>query len=206
MDDSKPVSTPTDPGTKLAKATDDEQSIDQPLFQSAVQSLLYLSMRTRPDITYSVCHMAKFSSKPTKHWTAIKRVMRYLKGTFNFGILYTKQRSREPVAYSDVDWAGDLDDCKSTSGYLFQISGGATSWRSKKQSAVVLSTAKAKYMALASTAQEAMCMRQLATELGGGPTKATTIFEDNQTAISMTKNPQFHGWLNTISFHSRTSL
>ena len=200
MDNSKPVSTPIDPSTKLTKATDDEQSVDQHLYQSAIGSLLYLSGGTRPDITFSVSNLAKFSAKSSKHhWAAIKRVMRYLKGTINFGILYTKQESKDFVAYSDADWAGDFDDRKSTSGYLFQISGGAVSWRSKKQSSVALSTAEAEYIALASTAQEAVWLRQLTTELGGGSTKATTIFEDNQAAISMSKNPQFHGRAKHIS-------
>ena len=194
MDNSKPVSTPIDPSTKLTKATEDEQSVDQHLYQSAIGSLLYLSGGTRADITFSVSNLAKFSAKPSKHhWAAIKRVMRYLKGTINFGILYTKQESKDFVAYSDADWAGDLDDHKSTSGYLFQISGGAVSWSSKKQSSVALSTAEAEYIALASTAQEAVWLRQLTTELGSSSTKATTIFEDNQAAISMSKNPQLHG-------------
>ena len=115
MDNSKPVSTPIDPSTKLTKATDDEQSIDQLLYQSAIGSLLYLSGGTRPDITFAVSNLAKFSAKPSKHhWTALKRVMRYLKGTINFGILYMKQKSKNFVAYSDADWAGDLDDRKST--------------------------------------------------------------------------------------------
>ena len=200
MENSKPVSTPIDPSTKLTKTTDDEQSVDQQLYQSAIGSLLYLSGGTRPDITFSVSNLAKFSAKPYKqHWTAIKHVMRYLKGTINFGILYTKQESEDFVAYSDADWAGDLDDCKSTSGYLFKISGGAVSWRSKKQSSVALSTAEAEYIALASTAQEAVWLRQLTTELGNGSAEATTIFEDNQAAISMSKNPQFHGRAKHIS-------
>ena len=200
MENSKPVSTPIDSSTKLTKTTDDKQSVDQQLYQSAIGSLLYLSGGTRPDITFSVSNLAKFSAKPSKqHWTAIKRVMRYLKGTINFGILYTKQETKDFVAYSDADWAGDLDDRKSTSGYLFKISGGAVSWRSKKQSSVALSTAEAEYIALASTAQEAVWLRQLTTELGNGSAEVTTIFEDNQAAISMSKNPQFHGRAKHIS-------
>ena len=77
--------------------------------------------------------------------------------------------------------------------------GGAVSWRSKKQSSVALSTAEAEYIALASTAQEAVWLRQLTTELGSGSTEATTIFEDNQAAISMSKNPQYHGRAKHIS-------
>jgi len=107
--------------------------------------------------------------------------------------LYSRSGSKKCIGYSDSDWAGDLDDRKSTSGYLFQISGAAVSWRSKKQTCVALSTAEAEYMALAGAAQEAIWMRQLSSELKNGPTEATTIFEDNQSAICMAKNPQFHG-------------
>ena len=74
---------------------------------------------------------------------ALKRVLRYLKGTLDYGILYQKQESNKCVGFSDADWARDVNDRKSTSGYLFQISGGAVSWRSKKQECVALSTAEA---------------------------------------------------------------
>ena len=77
---------------------------------------------------------------------------------------------------------------------MFQIGGGAVSWRSKKQTSVALSTAEAEYVASASATQEALWMRQLSAELNGKlPTEAIVIFEDNQSAIAMTKNPQFHG-------------
>ena len=194
MQDCKAVGTPVDVSTKLVKATSDDDCIDQQLYQSAIGSLLYLSVSTRPDITYAVSTLARFSSNPTKqHWVALKRVMRYLKGTVNYGINYSKKGSKDCICYSDADWAGDIDDRKSTSGYLFQISGGAVTWSSKKQSCVALSTAEAEYIALSSAAQEAVWMRQLTTELGSPPETATIIHEDNQSAISMTKNPQFHG-------------
>ena len=77
--------------------------------------------------------------------------------------------------------------------YIFQVSGGPVTWRSKKQSCVALSTAEAEYMALSSAAQEAVWLRQLTTDLGNPPETPTTIYEDNQSAISMTKNPKFHG-------------
>ena len=91
------------------------------------------------------------------------------------------------------DWAGDLDDRKSTSGYIFQLSGAAISWTSKKQACVALSTAEAEYIALASAAQEAVWVRQLLTDLRSDPEEATRIYEDNQAAICLAKNPQFYG-------------
>ena len=194
MQDSKPVSTPADASQKLVKATEEEECINQQQYQSIIGSLMYLSMSSRPDITYSVSTLARYSSRPNQqHWTALKRVLRYLKGTVKYGICYTQKSSKECIGYSDADWAGDLGDRKSTSGYLYQISGGAVTWRSKKQSCVALSTAEAEYMALSSAAQEAVWLRQLTAELRSPPETATTIFEDNQSAIAMTKNPQFHG-------------
>ena len=144
MDQAKPVSTPVDANAKLVKTSEDEETIDQVKYQSAVGSLLYLSMWTRPDITYAVGNAAKFCSNPSKeYWTAVKRIMRYLKGTINYGLCYDNSSSGECVGYSDADCAGDLNYRKSTLGYLFKICGTAVSWRSKKQTCVALSTAEA---------------------------------------------------------------
>jgi hypothetical protein len=175
-------------------ATDEDECVDQQLYQSAIGGLMYLSMSTRPDITYAVGNLARFSSKPTKtHWTALKRVLRYLKGTMKHGILYSQNESAVCVGFSDADWAGDINDRKSTSGYLFQMSGGAVTWKSQKQSCVALSTAEAEYIALSSATQESVWLRNLTSELGSPAETPTTIYEDNQSAIAMTKNPQFHG-------------
>jgi hypothetical protein len=194
MGEAKPVATPVDTSVKLTEADDNSVKVDQELYQSAVGSLLYLSTWTRPDITYAVSNVAKFCSKPSKeHWTAVKRIMRYLRGTVDVGLCYNKGTTNECIGYSDSDWAGDINDRRSTSGYMFQISGAAVSWRSKKQSCVALSTAEAEYMALASAAQEAVWIQQLVGEIQDKPAKSITIYEDNQSSIQMAKNPQFHG-------------
>ena len=102
------------------------------LYQSAIRSLLYLSTRTRPNIAYAVSNVARLCSKPTmEHWKFIKHIMRDLNGTRNYGLLYDKEKVTDFIGYSDADWAGDLDDRRSTSGYLFKLSGAAVSWRSK---------------------------------------------------------------------------
>ena len=190
MQDCTPVNTPVDVGSKLETTTDEDEYADQQQYQSAIGSLMYLMVSTRPDIAYAVGNLAKFSSKlSTKHWTALKRVLRYLKGTIELGILYSQKSSGECVGYSDADWAGDINDRKSTSGYIFQISGAAVTWRSKKQGCVALSTAEAEYVALSSAAQESVWLRRLTSELGSPPQAATTIYEDIQSAIAMTKNP-----------------
>ena len=158
MQDAKPVSTPVDTSVHIIKATDNDDCVDQQLYQSAIGSLLYLSVDTRPDITYAVSNFARFSAMPTKqHLIALKRVICYLKGTIDFGIQYCKHSSKECIGYSDADWAGDLDNQRTTSGDLFQISGGAVTWKSKKQSCVALSTAEAECMALAKVYQHCYC-------------------------------------------------
>jgi hypothetical protein len=194
MEDAKPVNTPVDVNNKLLAASEESELVDQRLYQSAVGSLLYLSCWTRPDVTFAVSNVARFCSKPTKHhWTAVKRIMRYLKGTQNHGLLYHRDGEKTIECYSDADWAGDLNDRRSTSGYVSILSGGAVSWRSKKQTNVALSTAEAEYMALASAAQEAIWLRQLNSELNHPPSNPTVVYEDNQSAIAMTNNPKFHG-------------
>ena len=196
MKDSKPVKTPVSTSSKLVKATDNNEQANQGLYQSAVGSLLYLSTRTRPDIAYAVSNVAKFCSNPSKqHWTAVKRIMRYIKGTIHLGLAYGRNEQKDCIGYSDADWGGDSDDHRSTSGYIFQVGGAAISWRSKKQSCVALSTAEAEYMALTNAAQEAVWLRKLTADLTKEERapKPIVIYEDNQSAICIAKNPQFHG-------------
>ena len=154
-----------DVSSKLVLATDEDECVNRQQYQSAIGSLMYLSVSTRPDISYAVGNLTRYSSKPTKeHWTAMKRVLHYLKGTGKHGILYSEKGRNECVGFSDADWVGDVNDRKSTTGYLFQLSGGAVTWKSKKQSCVALSTAEAEYIALSSAAQESVWLKHLTTE------------------------------------------
>ena len=199
MEQSNPAATPFDVSTKLMKKGSNEvvsDDVDKQLYQSAVGSLMYLATRTRPDIAYAVGMCARFSAEPlNQHWTAVKRILRYLKGTVNFGLQYKQTAEHELVGYSDADWAGDLNDRKSTSGYVFILSGAAVSWKSSKQGCVALSTAEAEYMALASATQEAIWMSRLVCEFTNDVCNANPvkIFEDNQSAICIAKNHQQHG-------------
>ena len=146
----------------------------------------------QPSYTESI--LQKFNTaeaKPVK--TPIKHILRYLVETTNYGLLYKRNSQLECCGYSDADWAGDIDDCKSTSGYVFQIGGAPVSWKSSKQSCVALSTTEAEYIALSTAAQEAIWLRRLLSELKRESMKPTTIYEDNQSAICLSKNPQFHG-------------
>ena len=188
------VSTPADKSSILDQASDDSNLFDVETYQSAVGSLLYLCTRTRPNITYAVCNVAKFCSKPSSdHWSAVKRIFRYLRGTTEFGILYEKQSCDESnicVGYSDADWAGDRSDRKSTSGYCFKLSNGTC---------VALSTAEAEYVALASAAQEAVWISHLLVDLSFSSNCPMIINEDNQAAIAIAKNPKDHSKTKHVS-------
>ena len=189
----KSVATPVDISNSLDLAKEEDKLFDTQTYQSAVGSLLYLSTRTRPDINFAVCNVAKYSSKPTeKHWVAVKQIFRYLRGTTSLGLLYSRQQCNNFVGFSDSDWAGDRSDRKSTSGYCFQLSNSLISWRTHKQTCVALSTAEAEYIALAGTAQEAVWLANLINCLQFNYEYPVTIYEDNQSAICLANNPINH--------------
>ena len=127
---------------------------------------MYLTA-TRPDMIYVVSLISKYMENPTKlHLQAAKRVLRYLKGTIGIGIFYRKLGNYELVTYTDNDHAGDLDDRKSTSGYVFLLSLGAVSWSSKKQPIVSISSKKAEFIIVASCACQAVWLKRVLGKLG----------------------------------------
>ena len=167
--------------------------VDPVTYQSMVGSLLYVAVATRPDTAQAVGDVAKFSSKPSEaHLTAVKRILRYLKGSMDIALTYKKSEGGQLTGYSDADYAGDLDDRHSTSGNVFLMSCGSISWLSKKQPVVTLSTTEAEYIALNTATQEAVWLRQLLLDFGVQQDQATTIMEDNQGAIFIAKNPVTH--------------
>ena len=160
--EAKPVSTPADLSVRLQKEDGVSRSIDVTLYQSIVGSLLYAAIATRPDIAQAVGVVSKFCANPTQsHWTAAKRILRYLKGTVYLGLSYEKCAEGNLSGFSDADWAGDMDDRHSTSGNVFSYAKGVVSWLSKKQATVALSTAEAEYVALSMATQEAVWLRRL---------------------------------------------
>ncbi|CAM8878921.1 unnamed protein product [Rhodiola kirilowii] len=120
MDESQAVRTPMVPGHKLCK-DEEGKAVCETYFKQVIGSLMYLTA-TRPDLMYSVSLISRFMSRPTEmHMQAAKRIMRYIKGTLSYGILYRHDKSHM-VGYTDSDYAGDIDDRKSTSGYVFMMS------------------------------------------------------------------------------------
>uniref|UniRef100_A0AAV1VJC0 Reverse transcriptase Ty1/copia-type domain-containing protein n=1 Tax=Peronospora matthiolae TaxID=2874970 RepID=A0AAV1VJC0_9STRA len=195
MDDCKAVASPVDMSSRLV-SSDATTKVDAP-FREAVGALMHLTTATRPDIAFAVGYVSRFMENPQEeHWVAVKRIFRYLQGTKTHGICYKPSARIDFRGYSDADWAGDLTDRKSTSGYTFMLLGAPVSWGSKKQPSVSLSTSEAEYIALSLAIQEGKWIHRLLCEIvmaanEEGP--ELMIHEDNQSCIKITKNPVNHG-------------
>jgi hypothetical protein len=150
---------------------------------------MYLSVCTRPDISYVTGSLARFMSSPTTvHWQVAKGVLRYLAGTPDKGIIFGDSGNLELTGYCDADYAGDIDTRRSTTGYVFTLNGAAISWQSKRQPTVAASTTEAEYMAAAAAVKEGLWLRKLLSDFGL-IFRSVNIFADNQSAIKILRNP-----------------
>jgi hypothetical protein len=141
------VNTPVATGLKLSKEGEGKL-VNSTMYKSLVGSLRYLTM-TRPDILYGVGLVSRYMETPREsHWLATKRILRYIKGTLNFGLFYTYGERADLVGYSDSDWGSDQDERKSTTGHVFYLGSTVFSWTSKKQAIVALSSCEAEYVSL----------------------------------------------------------
>ncbi|UYV78903.1 hypothetical protein LAZ67_17000189, partial [Cordylochernes scorpioides] len=159
-------------------------------YRELIGSLLYLANLSRPDMTFAVTKLAQFCSNPgERHWQAAKHILRYLQATKNVSLIY-KRGSDDILAFSDSDWANDIDDRRSTSGSAVTINGCLVSWRSKKQNCVSLSTMESEYIALAQTTKEILWIAQILENLKclTNASRPITIFCDNRAAIEFSKN------------------
>ncbi|HVX00094.1 MAG TPA: Ty1/Copia family ribonuclease HI, partial [Candidatus Babeliaceae bacterium] len=147
----------------------------------------------------AVTILSQFSSNPGKpHWIAVKRVLRYLNGSINYKLVYGgingRQMDPELIGYCDADWASNVDDRRSVTGYVFMLAGGAISWKTKKQPTVALYSVEAEYMAATQATKEAIWFRQFFFELGMVHIwdESSVIFSDSQGSIALVKNPEYH--------------
>ncbi|KAK6147456.1 hypothetical protein DH2020_018368 [Rehmannia glutinosa] len=164
MDNCKPINTPVECRIKLSKY-DGEEKVDPTLYKSLVGSLRYLTC-TRPDILYATGLISCYMKNPTTaHMKTAKRILRYLKGTINYGLFYSTTKDYKLVGYSDSDWSGDVDDRKSTTGFVFFMGDTAFTWMLKKQPIVTLSTCEAEYVAATTCVCHAVWLRNLLKEL-----------------------------------------
>ena len=187
------VSTPADPHVRLVKSIPEQQSdsYNQQRYQSAVGSLMYAMIGSRPDIAFAVSAVSQYSTNPgPTHWTAVRRIFRYLSGTRSHGLMYGNGYCE---GYTDADW-GASEDRKSIGGYTFLINGASVSWASKKQASVALSSTKAEFMALTEGPKEALWLGELLGDLGAlkHRQEIQKLVCDNQGAIALTQNPEYH--------------
>lgn len=154
--------------------------------------MLYLVQGTRPNIAFAVNDVSRFNTNfDIAHWKAVKRILRYLRGTINYKLKYSKGIDDGLVGFSDADWASDIDKRRSCTGYFFKMSNGAITWGSKRQPTVALSSAETEYMALSSAVQEAVWLKQFGAELCNGLSESIRLFSDSQSAIKLAESDGF---------------
>ncbi|KAE9212782.1 hypothetical protein PF004_g15533 [Phytophthora fragariae] len=197
--DAKAVVNPCETGMKLSKtqspATDAErEDMRGKPYKSLIGSLLYITTCTRPDVAYIVTQLSQFLENPgQQHWKAAIRVLRYLKTTKDFGIVYSGNNGKAVLeVYTDADWGSNLDGRRSVSGIMMMIGGAPGVFKSKYQRTVGLSSAEAEYMALSLCTQEVLWTRATLKDLGHEQVGATQVWEDNQGAIALASNAGYN--------------
>lgn len=184
MGDAKEMETPALVNNAI-DTSPDFKSIE--LYQSLVGSLLYLSTKTRPDIAYAVHEVTRKMNKPTDNdWQAAKRILRYLKGTQDVGLVYQVNGSGKLVGFADASYASQREDRKSVGSYTYLLNGAAITWSAKKQATQALSSCEAELLALTEAAREGRSLQKLQREFG--IEQVILINEDNQSAKNIAEN------------------
>ncbi|KAL5800708.1 hypothetical protein ACOSQ3_032340 [Xanthoceras sorbifolium] len=196
MQDAKPVSTPLGIHFRLSKEqspkTEEERThMAKVPYASAIGSLMYAMVCTRPDIAQAVGAVSRYMNNPGKiHWEAVKWILRYLRGTTNKTLCF-KGGDTTLTGYVDADLAGNVDIRKSTTGYVYTLGGTAVSWVSQLQKIVALSTTEAEYVAVTEASKEMVWLQSFLEELGKKQ-EDNVLYCDSQSAIHLAKNPSFH--------------
>lgn len=200
----KPVQIPGDPGIKLKKNNTQANIQDIHEYQKQIGSLLYLALKTRPDITFPVIYCSRFMSNPNKeHFNALTKIWKYLLAYPDLGLIWDCSGDNLTIkGYSDSDWGNDLDDRKSTSGYIFSLSGDIAynnpiSWTSQLQKSIALSSCEAEYMALKEATKEAIYLANMFNYLNNTLrlnyiNSIPKILVDSDSAKKLAENPEFH--------------
>ncbi|XP_020703307.1 uncharacterized protein LOC110114695 [Dendrobium catenatum] len=188
--DCKSAPTPAVPNRKNITSSS-QPFADPTLYRKLAGSLQYLSI-TRPDIAFATNQVCQHMQNPSDlDFKALKRILRYIKGTIDHGLPITKG-PLELLTYTDADWAADTSDRKSISGYCTFLGWTLLTWTVKKHVTVAKSSTEAEYRSLSAATSEVIWLRRLAEELGIPQPSPTTIYCDNTSAIAIAKNPVFH--------------
>ncbi|XP_075083706.1 secreted RxLR effector protein 161-like [Nicotiana tabacum] len=163
-------------------------------YSSIVGSLMYAQTCTRLDISFAVGILGRYQSNlGIDHWKATKKILRYLKGTKDYMLMYRRSKHLEVVGYSDSDFTGCIDTRKSTFDYLFQLTEGSISWKSAKQSVIATSTMEAEFVACFEATIHVLWLRNFISGLGvvDTITKPLKIYCDNSAAVFFSKNDKY---------------
>lgn len=192
MGECKSVKTPMVAGQKLHRDSKGV-AVNDTYYKKIVGCLIYLTT-TRPDIMFAVSLISRFMSNPKAiHYQAAKQILRYLKGTLDYGLLYKRKEIFSVIGFTNSDYVRDLEDRKSTSGFVFFLNDSVIAWSIKKQTIVALSTTEAKFVAATSCACQGMWFRSILEELGYPQKNSMIINCDNNSVIKLSKNPIMHG-------------
>jgi len=192
MDECKAVSTPMNQREKFIKE-DGADKVDEGYYRSLIGCLMYLTT-TRPDIIFAVSLLSRFMHCASEvHLRAAKRILRYVKGTLDYGVKFEKCTNFKLCGFSDSDWAGSYDDMKSTSGYCFNLGSGVFSWCTKKQEIVAQSTVEAEFIAATAAVNQVLWLKKILYDLHFQQKNKIEVFVDNQAAIAIANNPVCHG-------------
>lgn len=186
MQDCKPVNSPILPGLRMSKSDTVDPKIP---YQNLIGSLMYIALNTRPDILHAVCVLSQYNNCYTKeHFVQVKRIVRYLKGTINYCLVYKKSKNFSLYGYVDADWANS-EDRRSYSGLVFKLGDNLIAFESKKQTCVSLSSTEAEYVALAQGAKEAIFLKNIIKELYVEMIdKPIILYNDNQSCHKIAAN------------------
>lgn len=188
MSDAKPRCIPIESGLEFD--SDDTNLTSKP-YRELLGSLMYLMLGTRPDIAYAVNKMSRYQSKPTdEHWKYLKGILRYVKYTTDYALVYQGLDEKPLSVYADSDWANDKETRKSTTGFLIKVYGDTVVWCSRKQQIVTLSSTEAEYVSACQAVQESIWVEKLLTDLNIEITYPVELYEDNFGCVMISKNPE----------------
>ncbi|CAG4980331.1 unnamed protein product [Colias eurytheme] len=191
MNNANGCSIPIDPHTSLIKK---KVTLEERIpYREAVGSLMHLAIVSRPDIMFGVSLVSRYlDCYDDTHWVVVKKILKYLKETKEYGINYSSTDNNIVEGYSDSDYATDTDSRRSTSGYVFIKNGAAVTWSSQRQQSIALSTTEAEFMAACSATKEALWIKRLLCDISAYNQDSICLNVDNQSAISVIKNVDFH--------------